>query len=82
MSAMIPPPIESQLSRIERKVDELTEKLDAELNGHRGQAGIRVRMDRLEQTEERRTFWTRTIGATAVTAIVLSLWNFITGPKP
>lgn len=79
---MVDRPPTSQLDRIERTLEALVERLDAELNGRGEKAGIKVRLDRLEQSEVRRVYWSRTVAATAVGAVIISIWNFLTGSRP
>lgn len=40
---------------------------------------LEVRLNSLEQAEERRVFWTRTTLTSSVVAVVASLWSLITG---
>lgn len=73
--------IQSQLDRMERKLDRTCTWIHGSDDNGRN-PGAKVRLDRLEQAEKRRD---RTAGYamgalfTALAAVVLGLWNRLTG---
>lgn len=62
-----------------RASDEWRAKVDRALWGDgNGQKGHNVRLDRLEQAQERQKWFTRAVGGAVVTAAVAALWALLT----
>lgn len=55
------------------------EALDISINGcdEEPEKGIKVRLDRLEQTEKRRDWWITSALGASISAIGVSLWNLL-----
>jgi len=67
--------MQDQLDRIEAKVDRMEDYI---WRGN-GREALTVRMDRIEQTERKRTWWARTWAGAAVAALVASTASLING---
>lgn len=65
-----------QLDRIEKEVAAIKHLLTG--NGT-PEHGMIVRVDRLEQSDRNRSWWTRTAAAAGVTALVATCWNVVRG---
>jgi chromosome segregation ATPase len=66
--------MEERFNQIEKKIEQLNELLNG--NGH-PEKGIVVRLDRLEQTEERRSFMHRATIVSAIGAIVATVFQWL-----
>ena len=66
---------QEQLDRIEGKLDRIE---DYVWRGN-GKEALTVRMDRIEQTERRRTWWARTWAGATVVALIGSAAAWING---
>ena len=68
--------MKEQLDRIESEVVAVKHLLTGNGTPERG---IIVRVDRLEQSDKTRSWWTRTAAAAGVTALVGTCWSVIRG---
>lgn len=66
-------------SRIMARLEEIGTKLDRierfVTGDHEPEKGLLVRIDRIEQAEITRKWWTQTAVGAAITAIVTSVWS-------
>lgn len=67
--------LDDQLTRIEKKIDRLDQLITG---GDSPNSGIIVRVDRIEQREARRDWWTKTAMGAACAACVGTAWKWIT----
>ena len=68
--------MKEQLDRIESEVVAIKHLLTG--NGT-PEHGMIVRVDRLEQSDRNRSWWTRTAAAAGVTALAATCWNVVRG---
>lgn len=78
----MPGTVPEAVARVEEKVDGLAVKLDRlclniEGDGGNDHPGLKVTVDRLVQTEKRRDWVLRTIGAGFIGLLAERLWGFI-----
>lgn len=66
---------DGQLDRIESKIDRLDHLITG---GDSPNSGIIVRVDRIEQREVRRDWWTKTAMGAATVACIGTAWKWLT----
>lgn len=72
-------PHEDQIGKLDSRLDDINQKL-AVLN-ERLPKQLPIRLDRLEQSEKSRSFWTRTAVGASLAAAATTAWNLITTGK-
>lgn len=67
--------LDDQLTRIEKKIDRLDQLITGGDSPH---SGIIVRVDRIEQAEQRRNVWTMAAIGASATAVVSAAFKWLT----
>lgn len=79
------PPHEEDTHRIGERLDEISGKLDRiekfVTGDHEPEKGLLVRIDRIEQADIGRKWWTQTAVGAAITAVVASVWSLFAAHK-
>lgn len=69
--------LSDQLKSVHACIDKVDQRIEASLHGSMAQPGLVVRLDRLEQAQERTRWLTRAIIGAVVTLAVGGLWSLL-----